>query len=194
MRSFFLFIVLSLPATLTAQNFKTFRVVISGGYANGAGYTSGGVFGNIEPGYRLSDKIALGLRGELAGLVRGDYEGLSVNVDISKVSSYTINAIYYFRDDFVRPFAGVGAGTYNMSSIEYKHTGSGTTKGTGAESKFGFYPRIGIDLGHIIFGIDYNVVPKTTTSDGAEFKNNYLAIRAGVFFGGGSKNRNASSD
>ena len=171
-----------------AGQFKKFRVLLGAGYAMGSGYTSGGIFGTLEPGYRISDRITSSLRAEFAGIARGDYEGLSVNVDISKISSFTVNAVYYFGDEFVRPFAGFGAGSYRLSSIEYKLDGSGTNQGTGNSKEFGFYPRIGVETGHVHFSLDYNVIPKTE-ADGAEFKNSYFAIRVGVFFGGGRKNQ-----
>jgi hypothetical protein len=168
------------------QDYKKFRVLVGGGYASGSGYASGGIFGTLEPGYRVSDNILVGVRTELAGIARGGFEGLSVDLEISKVSSATLNLVYYFDSEFVRPFAGFGAGSYTLSSIEYKLSGGGPQQGTGKDSKFGFYPRIGVELGHFSFSLDYNIVPKTKTSE-AEFKNSYLGIRLAVFFGGGRK-------
>jgi hypothetical protein len=168
-----------------AQEYRPFRVSIGGGYAAASGYLSGGIFGTLEPAYRISDRITLGLRGEIAAIARGDYEGLSVDVDLSRINSLTANGIYYFESVFVRPFAGFGVGEYRLSSVEYKIGTSGPTQGTGKETKFGMYPRIGIEVGHLAFSIDYNIVAKTKLPEGAEFKNNYVALRLSVFFGGG---------
>ena len=57
-----------------------------------------------------------------------------------------------------------------------------------SESKFGFYPRIGFDAGHFTIALEYNMIPATKVEgiDG-EFKNSYLGIRIGGFFGGGRK-------
>jgi hypothetical protein len=55
----------------------------------------------------------------------------------------------------------------------------------GAETRFGFYPRIGIDAGHFNLILDYNVVPPTDVPGGGEVKNSYLGIRVGVSIGGG---------
>ena len=56
------------------------------------------------------------------------------------------------------------------------------------ETKFGFYPRVGFDAGHFTLSIDYNIVGNSKVSgmDG-EFKNSYLGIRLGGYFGGGRK-------
>jgi hypothetical protein len=170
---------------VTGQEFRKFRVAIGGGYAIAAGDASGGLFGTVEPGYRVMDKILVGLRWELAGIARGGFEDLTVDVDISKITSVGVNAAYYFKNDGARPFAGFGVGSYSLSSIEYRVGAGGSAEETGNDSKIGFYPRVGIDLGHLIFAIDYNVIPKTTGPDKAEFKNNYLAFRLGIFFGGG---------
>lgn len=155
------------------------------GYAIASGDASGGLFGTLEPGYRLSDQIALGLRFELAGIARGAINDQSIDVDVSKITSLTLNAIYYLKNEGARPFAGIGVGNYALSSIEYRLDTSGTAEETGKESKFGLYPRIGIDLGHLVLSIDYNFIPKTMGANQAEFKNNYLALRLGAFFGGG---------
>jgi hypothetical protein len=167
------------------QHFKSFRVILGGGYATGSGYASGGIFGTLEPSYRITDQVAVGLRGELAGIARGSLNGLSVDVDISAVRSTTLNAIYYFPGDYVRPFAGFGGGRYVLSAFGYKVGVSGPEEKRGKESKLGFYPRVGIELGHLGFTIDYNIIPKTVLPDGNEFKNNYLALRLSFFFGGG---------
>jgi len=169
------------------REFKKFRVLIGAGYATGSGYSSGGIFGTVEPAYRISDKITAGVRAELAGIVRGGLEGWTIDVDVSRISSLTVNAVYYFDSEFIRPFAGVGAGNYTLSSIEYKLASGGPSQATGRDSEFGVYPRVGIDLGHFSFTIDYNIIPKTKTPDGASFKNSYLALRLAVFFGGGRK-------
>jgi hypothetical protein len=174
--------------TVKAQEYKKFRVALGAGYASGGGFRSGGLFGTLEPSYRLSDDIMLGFRSEIAGIARAGIKGYSADFDISRISSYTLNAIYYFDSEFIRPFAGAGFGRYNLSAIEYTVGSSGPTKATGKDSKFGFYPRIGVELGHLLFSIDYNIVSKTKTEEGGEFKNNYLALRLGVFFGGGRKN------
>lgn len=170
-----------------AQEFKKFRVSAGAGYATGSGYSSGGVIATVEPGYRISDRLTLGLRGEVAAIARGYLNSASVDLDVSAVRSLTLNGIHYFMGDVIRPLAGVGAGLYLLSGMEYKIGVSGPSEEKGKDSKFGFYPRIGAELGHVSFTIDYNIVPKTTLPDGAEFRNSYVSFRLGVFFGGGRK-------
>ena len=183
----FLLLLVVLANFCFAQNYKSFRVIIGGGYAVASGYASGGLFGTLEPGYRITDNIAVGLRGEVAGIARGYYEGLSVDIDVSSLTSTTVNGIYYFKGE-VRPFVGAGFGRYSLSAIGYRVGTSGPEEKKVRESKLGFYPRAGVEFGHLGFTIDYNIIPKTTLPGGAEFKNNYLAFRLSLFMGGGRKN------
>jgi hypothetical protein len=171
---------------LSQQLLKPFRVALGIGYANGGGYTSAGIFGTIEPGYRITDRILAGARFELAGIARGDVDRLNVNFDILRIFSYGANLSYYFEGDIVRPLIGAGVSAYDLEGTEYRVDFQGPAQSTGDDTKFGFYPRIGVELGHLTFIIDYNFVARTKI-DAAEFKNNYLAIRLGFFVGGGKK-------
>jgi outer membrane protein W len=101
--------------------------------------------------------------------------------------SYTLNGQYYFNDKYVRPFVGVGLGLFTLASVNF-NTSTGTTVNANevaAETRFGFYPRIGIDVGHLNISIDYNIIPSTGITNGGKVQNNYLALRAGFSFGGG---------
>lgn len=173
--------------TSMAQEFRKFRVLVGAGYASGSGYMSAGVFGTVEPGYRLSDNILAGIRGEWAVIARGGRDGWAVDIEASRIRSLTGNVMYQFASEVIRPFAGIGWGVYQLSSIEYKVDRSGPVQLSGADLKSGFYPRVGFDLGHFSFSADYNIIPRTRTSDGASFRNNYAAFRLGIFFGGGRR-------
>ncbi|MTI19502.1 hypothetical protein E1176_00560, partial [Fulvivirga sp. RKSG066] len=183
-------IVLSLAIILcgivaNAQEFKPFRVGI------GLGYTmpsdgGGGVLFDIEPSYRLSDEIALGLRIESAAMARaiGEDEG-----SVSGNGSYTLNGQYYLSNNKFRPYVGLGVGLYSLASVSI----SGTSGEIASESKIGFYPRVGFDLGHFNLNLDYNLISATEESfdfgNGntveTDIKNSYLGIRIGAFIGGG---------
>ena len=174
-----------------AREYKQFKVGVGIGYAvpsagEGAG---GGFLMYLEPAYRATDQVLVGLRLEGAFIVRG-LEGVGnddVSGDASSVASYTLNTQYYFNDNKVRPFVGAGVGLYSMAAAKF-NTANNNDPGLndiGAETRFGFYPRIGIDAGHFNLMLDYNVIPPTDVPHGGEVKNSYLGIRAGVSIGGG---------
>ena len=176
-----------------AREFKPFKVGIGVGYAvPGAGEGAGGGFlAFLEPAYRATDQVAVGLRLEGAFMVRG-VEGVTdqdVKGDASSVASYSLNSQYYFNNNNVRPFVGVGFGLFSLAAAKF-NTASGNDPGlndVGAETRFGFYPRIGLDAGHFNLVLDYNVVPPTDVPGGGEIKNSYLGIRAGISIGGGKE-------
>ncbi len=175
-----------------AQEFKPFQLYVGVGYAIPEG--GGGVLFDIEPAYRINDAIAVGLRWESAAMAKivGDSEA-----EISGNGSWTVNGKYYFSNNKFRPYVGVGLGLYTIAAVNF----SADAGEVGGGSKFGFYPRIGFDLGHFNINIDYNIIPSTTlegfsytdgggttvTSDGVDIKNSYIGIRIGGFFFGGRK-------
>lgn len=183
----FVFALVLLVSTFAfAQEYKKFKVGIGLGYAMAGGNgSSGGVLFAIEPAYRLQDNLSIGLRMESALITRGFSESVpsGVSLDVAGIGSYTLNGQYYFGSSSFRPFLGAGLGLYSLAAV----TVSGSTGSVAAsESKFGFYPRAGFDLGHFNVTLDYNLVPSTAVT-GGEFKNNYFGIRIGAFFGGGKK-------
>ncbi|MGC1242724.1 MAG: OmpW family outer membrane protein [Chryseosolibacter sp.] len=174
-----------------AREFKPFKVGIGIGYAQpGSGKGAGGGFlGYLEPAYRATDQVLVGLRLEGAFVVRGikGVNNRDISGDASSVASYTLNSQYYFNNNHVRPFVGAGVGLFSLAAAKF-NTATNNNPGVddiGAETRFGFYPRVGIDVGHFNLTLDYNVVPPTDVPDGGEVKNNYLGIRAGVSIGGG---------
>ncbi|HEY5744527.1 MAG TPA: outer membrane beta-barrel protein [Chryseolinea sp.] len=189
----------------SAQNFKKFRVGVGVGYAkpSGSGSQGGGLV-YLEPSYRLSDVLSLGLRVESAIVARG-LSGSSIDMerfDLSAQASYTLNMQYYLGTNNFRPFLGVGFGLYSLSAMKtdvvvFDVTGQGqlqvhteSVSLSDAQSKLGFYPRLGFDLGHFTLSIDYNFIANTKTTvsgSDASFKNSYLGVRLGANFGGGRK-------
>lgn len=175
------------------QDYKQIRVGFGLGYASAGGYgSSGGVIVTLEPSYRLKDNLALGLRLESALITRGYSQNFTgASIDVAAIGSYTVNGQYYFGSTDFRPFAGLGLGLYSMAEVKADVSSGGSTQ-TGqvaaAESKFGFYPRIGFDYHHFTMSADYNIIPPTTAQIGSgEFKNSYFGIRIGFFVGGGKK-------
>jgi len=208
-----LLLILVVAAAVTsasAQDFGRFRVGLGTGYASPAGDgAKGGVLLYLEPSYRITDAIAVGLRTEVAVMLRGTTfttgtTTSSASGSVSASGSYTLNGQYYFSNNGFRPFAGLGFGIYQLASASFSSTTTGSTttssssEAVAAGSKFGFYPRIGFDAGHFTMNIEYNIIPKSTnsftyTSGGAistgksETKNNYLGVKIGFFIGGGRK-------
>lgn len=190
--------------TANAQDFKPVKVGIGLGYASpGGDGAKGGVLFYLEPAYRVSDQFAVGLRMEIAAMARGvSYSGTSTtassDLDVSGNGSYTVNGQYYLSNNTFRPFVGAGAGIYTLAAVKATiSAGSGTSstyEASASSSKFGFYPRVGFDLGHFTMQIEYNIIPSSksdvvisSTTYTSEAKNSYLGIKAGFFFGGGKK-------
>jgi hypothetical protein len=185
--SILLLFVLATGIVANAQEFKKFKVGIGAGYAMASGEgASGGVLLTLEPAYRVMDQLSVGLRIESAIITRGLSEDPgNVSFDIAAIGSYTVNGQYYFNNNSFRPFVGAGLGLYSLAAV--KIDGADGDAGE-AESKFGFYPRVGFDFGHFTFAIDYNIIPSTKlVNSDAEFKNSYIGFRIGGFFGGGRK-------
>jgi outer membrane protein W len=114
-------------------------------------------------------------------------------LDVAGIRSYTLNGQYFFSTNDFRPFVGVGVGMFSLAAAKIEAS-SGGSSGTAAsaETKFGFYPRLGFDYKHFTINLDYNFIPATeaTVSTGTgtvdtEFKNSYIGIRIGGYFGGG---------
>ena len=169
-----------------AQDYKQWKLGLGLGYAAPSD-GGGGVAVYLEPAYRVNDQIAVGLRLETAALAKvvGDEEG-----SISGNASYTLNGQYYLSDAKFRPFVGLGLGIYNIASISLDSNSADIGGGT----EFGFYPRVGFDLGHFNFIIDYNLIPATDgvsfddlgNASDVEIKNGYLAVKLGFSIGGGN--------
>jgi len=173
-----------------ARQFKPFKVGAGIGYAvPGAGEGAGGGFlMYLEPAYRATDQVVVALRLEGAFMVRGikGVNNRDVSGDASTVGSYTLNSVYYFNNEEVRPFIGAGVGLFSLTAVKFNTAARDPgLDDVGAETRFGFYPRLGVDIGHFNLIVDYNIVPPTDVPGGGEVKNNYLGIRVGGSFGGG---------
>jgi hypothetical protein len=170
---------------VNAQEFKKFRLATGLGYAMAGGEgSSGGILYAIEPGYRINDALTASLRIEGAVVVRGLSENVSsYDASAAAIGSYTVNGIYYLSNNNFRPYVGAGFGLFNLAAVTGSSSG-GT--GVAAESKIGFYPRIGFDFNHFNINIDYNIIGATTfEGSDLKMKNSYIGIRIGGFFFGG---------
>ena len=194
MKKLFTLITLSLimAVAVSAQDYKAFRVGLGLGYALGSGSgSSGGVLIAVEPSYRLSDNLSLGLRWETAAITRGSTGTISptTTIDVAAIGSFTLNGQYYLGggESSFRPFVGAGLGLFSLAAVNVNSSGTVGTAAV-AESTFGFYPRAGFDLGHFNITLDYNIIPSTAvvgTTD--KVSNSYFGFRIGAYIGGGKK-------
>ena len=175
-----LFALISISCLANAQStYKAFKVDLDLGYAIPSGTTGtgtkAGVTFTVEPHYRLSDDLAVGLRFEGAGLGYEDNSGTSNKVHISLLTSYCPTLEYYFSKGGFRPFAGAGLGIFSQESVA---TSNGSSTLVPGASSFGFFPRVGFEAGHFRMSGAYNVVGNNQS---------YVAFTIGAFFGGGKK-------
>ena len=174
-----------------AQEFKKFRVGLGTGYAMASGEgAKAGVLLYLEPAYRVQDQILVGLRWEAAAVVRGyDATVETGSASASLSGSTALFGQYYFNNNNVRPFVGLGFGTNKIATAAASFDGEAFAGIS--ESKFGFFPRVGIDAGHFTLSLDYNIIGASTLTGTAgtelKTKNNYIGIRLGGFIGGGRK-------
>ncbi len=177
-----------------ARIYKPFKVGIGIGYAQpGAGEGAGGGFlMYVEPAYRATDQVSVGLRLEGDFIVRG-VEGVTnreISGDAASIGSFTLNSQYYFNNSEVRPFIGAGVGLFSMTAVKFNTAANDPgLDDVGAQTRFGFYPRLGLDIGHFNLTLDYNVIPPMDVPGGGEVKNNFLGIKAGFSIGGGETGR-----
>ncbi len=163
----------------STSTYHAFKVDIGLGYAipsvsTGSGTKAGATF-TIQPHYRLSDDLAIGLRFEGAALGYEDENGTSNKVKVSLLTSYCPSLEYYLSNGGFRPFVGAGAGIFSQQSVTAAGGNATLVPGT---SGFGFFPEVGFEAGHFRMSADYDV---------AGNNNNYLAFKIGFFFGGGKK-------
>lgn len=182
-KSLLLLALVGFATTLKAQsvNYHAFKVDIGLGYAipsesSGTDGTKAGVTFTIQPHYRLSDDLALGLRFEGAALGDKNETDGDTHVHVSVLTSYCATGEYYFTPGGVRPFVGAGLGFFTQSvSI---NSNKSDESASASNSKFGFFPEAGIEAGHFRLSADYDIIGSNES---------YFAIKIGAFFGGGSK-------
>jgi hypothetical protein len=178
--------------SVSAQEFKPFKVNVSLGYAHLMGKeASGGVLAAVEPKVGLGDNFDLGLRMELAGANRIIlFNGQSNKTEIKFFGSYLLTGtIYLSRSDF-RPYIGAGAGVYRFAGATFDAVNDNEEYTLDPSQKFGSMIRGGFKAKHFNAGVEYNTVsPSKYNIQGQMFegKNSYLAIKLGFDIGGGRR-------
>ncbi|HCW06979.1 MAG TPA: hypothetical protein DGG95_06400 [Cytophagales bacterium] len=143
----------------------------------------------LEPMFHLTNRSTLGQRIELSA-------------NEKSVLSLTLNYQYYLlkvsKISF-RPFIGLGVGIYHPFLVGDLHKNFDDYL---QRKVFGYYPRIGFDLGHFYFVVDWNVITPVTggvfpyygPSSGYNEHDrtvdfSYTTFKCGFFFGGGRKSQ-----
>lgn len=180
-----------------AQEYKKFR--LGGGLGLNGIYNSlpDGFSLYIEPSYRLSDRMAVGVRVETMGQSAGREK-------IGVMGSYTVNANYYFRQEAPRFFGGLGMGVFtpNRGPLAYCSCENEPTN----ETVFGFYPRIGWEFRHTVLQLEYNAVQSVSRTGYPSIPPNassvpipytvstsYFTLKFGFLIGGGKKRKSDPS-
>jgi outer membrane protein X len=166
------------------REFKPFKIDVSAGYGMPSSTnTSGGVLFAFEPKYSLTgDQLSLGVR--LEGALTKISSAIDTNVSevSAEESASNISALltcdYYFNNNNVRPFLGLGTGAYNIATYDRKSEGTLLPDIT-TSTKLGFMFRGGVEWNHLRAGIEYNLVNNSSEP----FR--YLGIKLGILLGGG---------
>jgi outer membrane protein W len=178
---------LSLNSFAQSTAYTPWQVDFTGGYAAASGKgTKGGIALYLEPKFHITDNFSAGLR--LGGALTAKFALNSTGDEIGEasiavVSSYLATGDYYFQKEAgakFRPFAGIGLGfasAAGASSTEVTETSEAQTK-----NGFSGMARVGFDVSHFRFNLEYDVNPKT-----GRISNNYFGVNLGFYIGGGSK-------
>jgi len=169
-------------AKAQSTDYHAFKVDLALGYAipsesSGDGGTKAGVTFTLQPHYRLTNDLAVGLRFEGAALGDKDETDDGTHVKVSVLTSYCATGEYYFTDKGIRPFVGAGLGFF-VRSVSISSDSNSDLNASDSASKFGFFPEAGIEAGHFRLSADYDIIGDSES---------YFAIKIGAFFGGGSK-------
>jgi outer membrane protein W len=186
-----LFTVLTLSLNSFAQStaYTPWQVDFMGGYAAASGKgTKGGIALYLEPKYHINDNFSAGLR--IGGALTlkytlndaGDEVG---EASVAAVASYLATGDYYFQKEAgakFRPFAGIGLGFASAAGASATTVDADEAE-TVSKNGFSGMARVGFDVSHFRFNLEYDVNPKT-----GRISNNYFGVNLGFYIGGGSRN------
>lgn len=186
-----------LALSAQAQEFKPFKVNVSAALAYGTQSNSQtGLALSIEPRYGINDHLDLGLRIESAFLSRpidlnGAYYRRS---DVKTLTSATLTATYFFTTGYVRPFVGVGVGTFTIQKSEVVVVNDQINRGyyLGNETKIGYLLRAGAKIGHFMAALELNPIAGSSLSQPPVTLNQanaYGTIKVGFDLGGGRRSK-----
>lgn len=185
MKKILLLVALVSPAFFAeaqSTSYHNFKIDFTSGYAiptgNRGGIIENGPSFTVEPHYRLSDELAAGLRFEGALLFYNNSDNNS-DVKVALLNSVCATANYYFTNGGIRPFGGIGLGSFTRQAIDlsYLLSANNTIK-LPATTSFGFFPALGVESGHFRASAEYNILGNNSS---------YLSFKIGFFVGGGRK-------
>lgn len=152
------------------------------------GLSAFGAHGVVEPKVFIFDELAVGLRIDAGvqigvGVQTGDTTSVETVMQIPVATLAKVE--YFFFDDGIRPFIGLGAGSYLLvlQSISAGGSGSqipGVYQGVG--QYWGVAPQVGIDLNGVRLAATYNailggdLVFSQSIGDPRTVSRNYLAL------------------
>ncbi len=139
----------------------------------------------VEPKYNINNRFTVGMRLEYTFYYKEDF--VDYNPDNpyftdANAEGWNFSTIltgdYYFNDNYLRPFIGIGGGLYYMyidteNSFDYSNK-----KNIGA---MGFMPRAGFNIGQFRLSCEYNYIMTD------EIDLNYFSLKIGYEIGGGKK-------
>jgi Outer membrane protein beta-barrel domain len=176
-----------------SQEYARFSVGIGAGYVP-VHHDYAGFSFYIEPSYRIAPKFSLGLRIESMARPSPSYANNLKDIDL--MGSYTLNGKYYFLSSGrLQFFAGLGAGLYLPLGGPFGNCSCNNQFVD--EKKFGAYPRVGFEYGHLAITLDFNLVqsakqktytdnltyPPFSYSTTYQASTNYISLKAGVKIG-----------
>ena len=160
--------------------FKPFRVDVAGLFdlsldqesGNGGGFA-------IEPRYGVNDNLVVGVRFEGVYLNNSNTSvSLSgVDTDNSKIYGVLFTGDCYLGYEVVRPFVGLGMGIFTMKTKDVSVGWTDVDVGTHSINRFGFSPRVGVNIKHLKLAAIFNITGKDIPS--------YVGFQAGIEIGGG---------
>lgn len=188
MKKLLVLICLALPFTAIGQNYRKVFFAIDLGMPMAKQNLLGSF--TLEPNFRINDKMSVGLRLEQRLFLSASLGGKT------DTSTGSIGLSYqYYLPVPKRIFVGGGMAVFNPTN-NFLMSNSDTQN---ERNRWGFFPRIGIDLGHFRLVAEYNFVGNMTEYF-STFGNNgipggfyesvnksYFSLKLGFFIGGGRK-------
>jgi hypothetical protein len=186
MKKLLVLILLAMPLLANGQNYRKVFFAMDLGVPLGKNSGIGSI--SLEPSYRINDKMCAGFRIEHNGLV--SMTGGSNPFVASLGVSYQ-----YYLPSKSRIFVGGGLAVFNPTNNFLV----GNTDTMNERNRLGFFPRVGVDFGHLRLMAEYNFVGSMTdyvlayrgvgapTGQFESINKNYLNLKIGFFIGGGRK-------
>lgn len=180
------------------REFKPFKMDFGVGYAmpKGVDVHAGPLF-SIEPKYAFTgDAFTFGFRIQTAMLKLGGNTVVPANggsgggsnattgsttlntAEVNAHLSGSITCDYFFSNNYVRPFFGMGPGFYSIATEVGKAEGALLPDYT-FSNKFGGMFRSGVEIGHVRASAEYNLITANKSMNG------YFGVKLGLFVGGG---------